>query len=243
MSAVATTKERPILMHARSVNSILAGRKTQTRRIVKPPPREILGAIELDDTRFRWDKSRTTVAGTRVAQQVHASNINDFRAWLILRCPYGQPGDRLWVRETFYIDTVPTGPLTFVVPEDVDRDDVYYRADGDCCKQIPECSCAEVGKPKWRSSIHMPRWASRLVLEITDVRVERVQDISKKDIEAEGLMHGALGWYGGDGTADAPGRCFNVPQNAFGHLWNQTNGAGAWDRNDWVWVVGFRSAK
>ena len=114
-------------------------------------------------------------------------------------CPYGQPGGRLWVRETF---------------EDCEsalHSCVLYRADG--------------GTPgtKWTPSIHMPRWASRITLEITGVRVERLQDISEEDAISEGTPFPCGGWVGG-----------------YQKLWESIHGPGSWDLNPWVWVVEFK---
>lgn len=163
-------KERPILMHARSIKGILAGSKTQTRRIVKYRAYAEEGAI------------------------VHPRE-----------CPYGQPGDRLWVRETWRMNEPPSG-LIFKA----DLHPVDYE------RYAP-----------WRPSIYMPRWASRLTLEITDIRVERVQDISEEDARAEGLH------------ADSIDSALSLCEN-FSVLWEETNGKGAWERNDWVWVISFR---
>jgi hypothetical protein len=107
--------------------------------------------------------------------------------------PYGVPGDRLWIRESFLIDWCgyERGPLPKIEPSWDWRDAAYYRADGECCEQIPECACIEYeGKTPWRSSIHMPRWASRITLEITDVRVQRIAELSEADVLARGF-----GWH------------------------------------------------
>ena len=144
-------KERPILMHARSINAILEGRKTQTRRIVKPQPNLIPQAAPVDN-------------GT-----VYTSGWFEggpVPEYVLARCPYGQPGDRLWVREQFSA----LESFDFFNPEAPD--------------EIPEFWYWADGNPKWgdwtkpKPSIHMPRWASRLTLEVTGIRVERVQDIS-----------------------------------------------------------------
>lgn len=234
-------KERPILMHARSIKGILEGRKVQTRRIIKNPP-----------------------TGLRDLQSEHARNIRlvdggiqcDWFAGVYsipIKCPYGLAGDRLWVRETFYYDLVPTGRLTLSDAKHFCMDDLYYRADGECCDQIPECCCAEIGKPRWRPGIHMPRWASRLTLEIASVRVERIQSISADDCLAEGVQIPV------NATSLNPLLCitsrvdshklWSDHKNAtaddwltgyFALLWEETNGKGAWQRNDWCWVISFK---
>ena len=180
-------KERPILFSAPMVRALLAGTKTQTRRIIKPQHLAF----------FNQDA---------------AAMLSD---WNERPLPYGQPGDRLWVRETFG---------HFECNQHFKPGcNVYYRADGNCLELEP-----------WRPSIHMPRWASRITLEITSVRVERLQDISEADAQAEGapfelgelerLILGAKAKY----------------RSGFCRLWQSINGPGSWDANPWVWVVEFQ---
>lgn len=222
-------KERPILFSSPMVRAILAGRKTQTRRIVKPAPPEWCGEAhhrgEAD-----WYLTESPIP------------FNAFDA----KCPYGQPGDRLWVRETFYCDMLPFadgGPLPKDKPDWAD-DNLYYRADGTCCQIIPECSCAEVGKPKFRPSIHMPRWASRITLEVVSVRVERLSEITEADAIAEGIVHDHL-WDRANSPSDrltyvGCGETFATAVEAYQHLWGSINGPGSWEANPWVWVVEFK---
>ena len=201
-------KERPILFSGPMIRAILAGTKTQTRRIIK-----------------LTDSGRVKAVGS-----VKNWHIDDPDA--VIACPYGIPGDRLWVRECIYIDTIPTGPLPKTRPAGLSDDDIYYRADGECCDQIPECCCAEIGKPKWRPSIHMPRWASPITLEITEVRVQRLQEISEEDAKAEGLDFMEPNRFALPGGKDW------MPHDAaFQSLWDFVNGPGAWARNDWVWAL------
>lgn len=179
-------KERPILFSAPTVRAILAGTKTQTRRVVKD-------------------------------RHIDAAPPACFFQWLRERCPYGQPGDRLWVRETWAY-----GVHAIAAERDEDGPFVY-RADGTDQGRL----CA-----RWRPSIHMPRSASRILLEITAVRVERLKDITWSDAAKEGI---------------------HVPRRArdrvdpeigcvaqFRRLWEQINGSGSWDTNPWVWVVEFK---
>jgi hypothetical protein len=200
-----TTTERPILFSAPMVRAILDRRKTMTRRAVKP--REPRGTS--------WQM--TYLGDGRVWPHVYA------RPTLTrlepAPCPYGQPGDRLWVRETW-------APREDVDPRtDLEKARHYtrYRADGG--DLADEWHCYR----RWRSSIHMPRWASRLTLEVTDVRVERLQDISEADARAEGV----------DPMIVLPGDQVSYVA-AFGDLWAGINGAESWDANPWVWVVGFK---
>lgn len=187
--------ERPILFSGEMVRALLAGRKTQTRRVAKPRKHtSLLGGS--------WSDSYVLDPGN--AQ------------WLMRDCPYGAPGDRLWVREAWRLSVA--GGF------------VYYRAD----REHEECT-AELAKRDpslaWRPSIHMPRWASRLTLEVVSIRVERLQDISEADAIAEGVAVPM--------TCDVE----HTARNAFRSLWERINGPGSWDANPWVWVVEFRRAR
>lgn len=125
----------------------------------------------------------------------------------VISCPYGITGDGLWARETYSII----------------EDRVAYKAD-EVNGVIPYHYCLKVGQWKWKSPISMPRWASRILLEVTDVRVERLQDISAHDALREGVGHDGMG----------------NPVVDFQNLWEKINGPGSWAANPWVWVVGFR---
>src|SRR5690554_4129466 len=147
-------------------------------------------------------------------------------------CPYGQPGDRLWVRETFM------GPL---IDEGGDYPDGYhspafceYRADGGPAPEWVDID-GELHQG-WKPSIHMPRWASRILLEVIAVRVERLQEISEADAKAEGTFGPEPAVVGGEDCEIG----FPSHVQEFRHLWESINGAGSWDANPWVWVVEFR---
>ena len=154
-------------------------------------------------------------------------------------CPYGKPGDRLWVRETW---SKAKSPMS---------SEVFYRADGEPKgKQYP-LSFVE-RESRWRPSIHMPRWASRILLEVTNVRVERLHDISEEDAIAEGLKaitkDGKTIKYGIPDRDGYPGNddtgwdwCdWNVsPVSAYKMLWESINGQGSWDLNPFCWVIEF----
>jgi hypothetical protein len=204
-------KERPILFSGPMVRVILDGRKTQTRRVVKHQPLMCL------------ESSRPRVFGrTCQWRQIYDFDIEFERAWRgggpvhdEEVCPYGQTGDRLWVKETFATGYGAT----------------HYRADyGEDCKTISGCIVP------WKPSIFMPRKLSRLTLEITAVRVERLQDISEVDALAEGvevLSHGFKNYLGADlQCGDA--------RMSYMSLWESINGPGSWAKNPWVWVVEFR---
>lgn len=205
-------KERPILFSAQMVRAILDGSKTQTRRVIKNT-----GTYAIEDHH-----------GIITAKRE--------RAALATQCRYGQPGDRLWVRETWQ------GPLL----ESEEQEDEFrqspdiYKKPGFCAYRATDTLYAidadgrELG---WRPSIHMPRWASRILLEITGVRVERLADISKDDAMAEGIV---IQPDGGFGLADSTHYNFSDPTDSYCSLWESINGAGSWFENPWVWVVEFK---
>lgn len=212
------SKERPIIFNDEMVRAILEGRKTQTRRIVK-------GVRYWGD---EYDKQwRPHVIGPDRAGEFTwwEGPSHGQSCYHKARSPFGQPGDRLWVRECWQ------GPLfTGELPTDW-RDSKYqspefchYRASGDSCEFF---DADDNWQQRWRPSIHMPRWASRITLEITGVRVERLQDMCVSDAWAEGIESGQI-------TAH------NGSVEAFAALWRSIYGADSWQSNPWVWVVEFR---
>lgn len=207
--------ERPILFSGPMVRAIIEGQKTVTRRVAKPVKHPDLGNIY--------------APGALVLENEPQHVIN--RA-----CPYGQPGDRLWVRETFAdlrgtgIEhrPDPAGPLQRYA----------FAADSPLGSASDEAR-KDFGV-KWKPSIHMPRIACRILLEITAVRVERLQDISEEQAMGEGVRrydrHAEVGdWYHVDGVDDTYSA---DPVAAFAQLWKTTGGD--WDANPWVWVVEFK---
>jgi hypothetical protein len=216
-------KETPMLFSGAMVRAILAGRKSQTRRVVKPVPKQ-----DRDEDSWFWQGGPRLVRHGYGAPYVH-TNWDACRRAMELANPYGNVGDRIWVKETHYWDICEPFPKT--KPENFPMD-FYYRADGECCKQIPECQCADVGKPKWRPSIFMPRWASRITLEITGVRVERLQEISVHDAFKEGIY--CPGCHSTEHHA-----CIEAV-TAYRALWETINGPGSWAKNPWVWVLEFK---
>jgi hypothetical protein len=193
--------EKPIIFNGPMVRAIMDGRKTITRRIVKPqPPQETLEMrLHGDEWLPCWEDD--DCAGCYVAH----GDMGHRR-----RCPYGRPGDRLWVRETWATPmTEPCNRAEKACPQ------FAYRADGDC-----------LYVSSWRPSIHMPRWASRITLEVVAVRVERLNDISGEDSISEGI--------------DLTGATDIAARQSFRSLWESINGAGSWAANPWVWVVEFR---
>lgn len=156
-------------------------------------------------------------------------------------CPYGKPGDRLWAREAWYCNhsEVQKGP--YLQPADM-QDLDQAREDGDLVYAADGLNPYEQDQPTWRPSIHMPRWASRILLEITDVRVERLQDVSEDQAQAEGvrlMRDGSDTWVSREG----PGNLVTpwpTAKEAFSDLWNSINGPHAWVANPWVWAVSFK---
>lgn len=209
-------KERPILFSGPMVRAILAGTKTQTRRAVKPqPPQETIG-ISI----YHHPDHRPHFWANDGASLLEWSQ----------PCPYGARGDRLYVRETWQHENSPHGPYQADAQ-------VFYRADYLDDLHGPDGEKSPAGKYRtWRPSIHMPRSASRILLEVSSVHVERLQDISEADARAEGApsSHPSI---------DRISREYgyeDFPRSWYAQLWDQINGAGAWASNPWVWVVEFR---
>lgn len=197
-------KERPILFNSEMVRAILEGRKTQTRRVVKPQPKA-------DQSFVGWITA-STIKGEVGKAKWAAPDQPPFETRTSVRCPCGARGDRLWVKETW---------TTAGCRKAGSIEDVQYRADEDDDAVI------------WIPSIFMPRWASRITLEVVSVRVERLQDMADgsargcEDAIAEGINRGAVQYRGHE-------------VELYKNLWESINGPGSWDTNPWVWVVEFR---
>ena len=205
-------KDRPILFSAPMVRAILAGRKTVTRRVMKPHPNH----VERRDGEWLdvWEQEISGEGARSVEYEARER---------VIRCPYGVPGDRLWVRETWgYF-----GGDEYLYQHS--RAAVGYRADHLDHLPIPG--------GRWRPSIHMPRWASRLTLDVVSVRVERVQEIRCHDIRAEGVACPEHDFPGGFCVSE----CRSL-RRAFADLWDSINAARGfgWDANPWVFRVEFR---
>lgn len=197
-------KERPILFSGPMVRALLDGSKTQTRRLCKPMNAWV--NQECREVRMVDGQPHHFLKGAKSPLEV-------------LRSPYGQSGDRLWVRETH----------SFVPDDDEPAgcSQVLYAADGN-----------QYGK--LRPSIHMPRWASRILLEVVSVRVERLQEISEPDARAEGITDGGCV---NCGEPERSCNCdFPMPdyRDAYCHLWEQINGPESWHANPFVWVIEFK---
>jgi hypothetical protein len=230
-------KERPILFSGPMVRALLDGRKTQTRRVVKSRPwttGDYFASGEYS-TDLGYEASRGEFwAGFR-----HPSIHPDGSA-CYERCPYGAPGDRLWVRETWR-SVVAINPPGKTTELGVAR----YVPDQQYCRRVEFQATQARDSEPWRPSIHMPRWASRITLEVTGVRVERLQDITEADAAAEGVESlRNEGEYWKDylrSTAQCDELvCLNA-RDSFWTLWDSLNAARGfgWDANPWVWVVEF----
>lgn len=200
-------------MSAPMVRAILDGRKTQTRRVVKPQPdewqwQEVLSGETKKFGGWCWDYGN----GTSVEVGGEA---------MLGKCPYGMVGDRLWVRERFRA----VRPFTGDMDHDYSNWNVSYYADDNPGYR---------DRDKWRPSIHMPRWASRITIEIESVRVERLRDIPWRDVRDEGVDISDLTSRGCNRDIDAGHR--------FADLWDTLHAKDghAWETNPWVWRIQFR---
>lgn len=202
-------KERGMIFNGEMVRAILEGRKTQTRRV--------LGTYQ-DAVKFcpEWDVNGKQIFIV-LGEKDHTGMNPVITA---IPCPFGQPGDRIWVRETFCVHSRATDVATLV-----------YRASvrNSWTEQTHRVPVAVCNKPatqeKWTPSIHMPRWASRITLEITDVRVERLNSITESDAEADGVTDTGFG---------------DLLVDGFRYLWKSIYGDDSWQANPWVWVIEFK---
>lgn len=214
--------ERGLIFNGEMVRAILDGRKTQTRRIIKD-----------------WTVGRDSISKfIQIGKKFIGCYPEDVPELIRECCPYGVPGDRIWVRETFQ------GPLFDFEQMEAYQEDsskfkkpefCVYKADG---KPAPEFFDADDNLHcGWRPSIHMPRWASRITLEITGVRVEQLKSIREEEARSEGVArlregfwkHYQPGWTQHQLSA----------RGSFATLWDSIYGSGEWERNPWVWVVEF----
>ena len=222
-------RERPILFSSPMVRALLDGTKTQTRRVVSA---RHLAQIDLSRApcRANWSKPM----------------------------PYGDTGDRLWVRETWsYRCTASTptaGQYMHTIGYLADDARQTFGPMPDDGVGLPVQRATVVGEPwqerqaylerywrQWRPSIHMPRWASRITLEVTGVRVERLQDIRPRDILAEGAVERPhVDQFGRNPVSRFDGKVYLDLRSLWAAGWNQINGPGSWGANPWVWVIEFR---
>ena len=215
--------ERGMIFNAEMVRALLSGRKTQTRRIIKPQPEATLSG---------------SLSGKWLSRPLNGLLLPKIED-IAIHCPFGVVGDRIWVRETFQgplfdydlMDSYCKDPTPVEKPEFC-----VYKADGVPAPEFydadDELHCC------WRPSIHMPRWASRILLEITNVRVERLNAINEHDAQAEGVAklrggfwkHYQPGWTQHQLSA----------RGSFVTLWKSIYGDESWNSNPWVWVIKFK---
>lgn len=271
-------KERPILFSAPMVRAILEGRKTQTRRIVKfngeQPPAWATFAQEHTQMNVKQEWCRSHLFGWSEEQTPgeplkslrrwpngklypKQKEVNPVWDWFAIPCPFGKPGDRLWVRETWRSGGVFDGkPPRTIAQSCLDagyprpgapvwyEEDQSYRRWGD--NDLRDFD----GMGEKRVAIFMPRWASRLTLEITEVRVQRLQEISAEDALAEGVDCSPITAEDVKDLGDTPEAKLALllldhgpsPRFAFQMLWSDINGADSWDANPWVWALTFSAA-
>lgn len=197
---ISAHNEHPILFNSVMVQAILEGRKTQTRRVVK-------SELIVNQAEFE--------CGNR-PHVIHSEP--SLQYWIENGCPFGQAGDRLWVRETWQIIGDPA-----TLP--CQRHNLIYKADYPHCVDKRYDTIPDISEVKFKPSIHMPRWASRILLEITNIRVERLNDISEEDCVKEGIAQNML-------------RYCKRPR--FLRMWDEIYGEDASAKNPWVWVVEFK---
>ena len=201
-------KDRPILFSAPMVRALLDGSKTQTRRVMKAqPPSHVVDFCTYHNPK-----------GDGLAHFGFDPVARELQEWFAV-CPYGQPGDRLWVRETWR----PNADGGF-----------EYKADGGPMQSAFKQIFDDLLKRKWKPSIHMPRGASRITMDITGVRIEQLHDITETDAKAEGLTchHGLYA---------TPDQVWQIdPRKAYRDLWESINGPESWEANPFVWVIEFK---
>jgi hypothetical protein len=215
-------KERPILFNGEMVRAILDGRKTQTRRIVAEKLLQHTYDCAMNPT--------TSLRGTPLCpiqdpggspgQMIQYPKQEAIESC----CPFGKPGDFLWIRETWKPDPS-WGQGQVRTPLLSEGDNILYKS------TLPE-NHAKASWCNWRPSIHMPRWASRITLKIANVRMERLNEISEDDAWAEGCQQGNPALPGMEG--------WDCAKDWYADLWESINGKGSWDLNPYVWGIEFK---
>lgn len=223
------TKERPILFSGPMVRAILDGRKTVTRRLIKPQPTWMYESLDAE-----WFAPRCVRRNGDEYPGEAVFGVSDDDHHVV--CQYGAVGDRLWVREThsFSTELIPLVGRCVRDWEYVKR--IWYQADNN------RPTWAET---KWRPSIFMPRHASRITLEVVSARVERLQEITEEDVAKEGFIEWSdpprvTSKHYGVTKADV---WETSPKSAFARVWREINGALSWDANPWVWRVEFKQVQ
>ncbi|EPB6880845.1 hypothetical protein ACRRLQ_001695 [Klebsiella variicola] len=226
----ARIREKGLIFNSEMVRAILDGRKTQTRRIMKLQPKP--SKSRPGDFWFSSKKLESMVHVSDLAPG--NSPIADYHLFIQEHCcPFGAVGNRIWVREAFRVHSRATDVATLVYKAS-ERNSWTEQT-----HRVPVAVCNKPATPeKWTPSLHMPRWASRILLEITDVRVERLNAISEEDARAEGIIDGGCLNCG----EPEPCGCANPEPDAtdaFAYLWQSIYGQENWNANPWVWVISF----
>ena len=227
--------DRPIIFNAPMIRALIAGRKTMTRRMLKPQPSSLIsyGYLRKSDKIWHWEPRGGRPSCDWWGWPPYIS-ITD--AIAVDHVGVAK-GDRLWVRETFVLENTIKYHELAELPKDGRPFISYYSPEWGSYFLIPHYRATEQepnivplenvdlgdDRTKWSSAIHMPRWASRITLEVTGVKVERLQDISEEDAIAEGCHAGA------------------APQSEFADLWDRIYGPGAWEKNPWVYCLEFKT--
>ena len=245
MGRMGERKERPILFSGAMVRALLAGTKTQTRRVVKRLGCQCGEWLPQEMSAITDEGWQTTGHSGRWWCEICASDED------AVMCPYGKPWDRLWVKETFSTDAITMYPCPLAWYRATDFNDRSDLNDWHVCPKVSrgryaDCLACweerEGRKFKWKPSIFMPRHLSRITLEIVRVRVERLQEISEGDAVAEGIHRFEVNecvyfhWRKSAPTEEH----FTSGVMAYRDLWESINGPGSWELNPWVWVVEFK---
>jgi len=251
-------KARPILFSAPMVQALLDGRKTMTRRIVKPSVVEAIdwcgGGVDdepatVDTFQLHWCVSRNDGKPVKEQWLISSSEYQE-EGVVPIGVAYGNVGDLLWVRETWKpdVDDMTSGTTFRADNSFITIENSEEAANKWIAARKPEEQHPQMKSPVWRPSIFMPRWASRLILEIIDIRIERLNDISEEDAISEGVIAVDVNdttVYTGDFVSEMvwPEDYHENPESAFSDLWQSINGPDSWDKNPWVWVVEFKVHK
>lgn len=247
-------KETGMIFTGESVRAILEGRKTITRRVIKPQPHKNVARFVRSLARAGWLEEYDN--GDPLGVFTGGKPVTWTQTGKPYRCPYGDAGDRLWVRESWKPlasqskpTTQPLAVMAGSAPTYEVRRGACYQADGTIMWSPHTTTIQDLGrdapteavshlpvKEEWHNSMFMPRWASRITLEIKSIRVERLQEITGRDVLAEGVDNGASNPAMGQ-------RWENMQRMAFEDGWNSINGKRkgcAWSDNPWLWVIEFK---
>lgn len=227
-------KETPMLYTGKMVRAILARRKRQTRRMIS----------RLKGFRRIRQFGPSTTPGYDWCFRCHRGLWHEMRTDQVFdRCPYGGIGDRIWVRETFRrtIDDKSFCVVQYQADETIRFQLNEFGGEGDPIATKPHkdpLQRAGMDGPPWKPSIHMPRYASRILLQITSVGIQQVQSITEEDALAEGCFY-AHGLCVGEDRDLRVGRCWPHARQWYKSLWKELHGEESWGANPWVWVIGF----